>query len=277
VAAGPVVEQLSQEYANRPVLFLEYDLGNPPRVRYSRFWAAYPDSSAGIPMSIVDSGSQWHTGYDRDLASIYREMVDHALSRPPAAEMASYWWRDGAQMRFYVRVKNLTGDTLSSWKNGATAHAIAYENTQVALTGRFVRDAVSTGLSELLPGETAEYMLESTGLEDVNWSRMAGAVILDYRPSTDSTAYDTAQAALATRIDTPFSANQKAVALMVDPADETMPAASIRFSGIPSLVWHVQEDAPWLEAKPKSGPLTTASVLSVDKEALAVSGGGKST
>ncbi len=42
--------------------------------------------------------------------------------------MASYWWRDSARMRFFVRVKNLTGVTLSDWENSTDGARITYEN-----------------------------------------------------------------------------------------------------------------------------------------------------
>ncbi len=65
------------------------------------------------------------------------------------------------------------------------------------LTGRYVRDAQDAGVEELSPGDTDTFTLASAELQDVNWAKMAGVALLDYRPDGWDKAYDTAQAALA--------------------------------------------------------------------------------
>ena len=222
---------------------------------------------AWLPETIVDSGNQWGSGWGEDSVAEAQQMVDHALTRPPTAEMASYWWRDGARMRFYVRVKNLAGKSLY-WANGATVHAIAYENARVVLTGRYVRDARHAGVEALSPGGTDTFTLASAELQGVDWTKMAGVTLLDYRPDGWDKAYDTAQAALAQRVDTPFAANPKTVALLVDPADEAMPPAHIRLSGIPGLEWTAHTYVTWLEMNPLSGSTGARSTLTPAKESL---------
>ena len=51
-----MVDQLAEEYAGDPVVFIEYDVDNPPGNRVSRWWAAWGSGgSVYLPLIMVDS------------------------------------------------------------------------------------------------------------------------------------------------------------------------------------------------------------------------------
>ena len=187
-----MVDQLAQEYAGQPVVFLEYDVDNAPFSRYARWWAAYGGSSATLPLVMVDSGNQFGGGYV-DFHTVYGNMVATALARPAQVELHAYWWRTGDQVRFNVHVTNPGPDPIA----GATAHAIVYEQTHVRLTDRFVRAAVDIPMSELAPAATVTYTLTTPDLAGVDWSRLRFLALVDQRPPGTTGAYDTLQAAFA--------------------------------------------------------------------------------
>lgn len=187
-----MVDQLAQEYAGQPVVFLEYDVDNAPYTRYTRWWAASGAGTATLPLVMVDSGNQYTGGY-ADFHTVYGNMVDTALARPAQVELHAYWWRTGDQVRFNVHVTNPGPDPIA----GATAHAIVYEVTHVRLTDRFVRTAVSVPMSELAPGATVTYTLATSDLAGVDWGRLRYLALVDQRPPGAAGAYDTLQAAVA--------------------------------------------------------------------------------
>jgi hypothetical protein len=184
-----VVDQLAEEYADQPVVFLEHDVDNPQGDRIDRFWAAYGPGSVTLPLVMVDSGEQISHGYV-PFASTYRAMVDSALSRPPMARLVVDRQRVGNSYSFEVQVTNLSETTMSS-SNETSVHVIVYEETHVADTDRFVRGSTSVGITSLLPNETKTFNL-TIGLHNVNWSRLHSVVLVDYRPGG---AYDMLQAA----------------------------------------------------------------------------------
>ena len=92
---------------------------------------------------------------------------------------------------------NLSGTDLSP-SNGATVHALVYEETKVNLTGRFVRDAPYVAINPALAhGDTRVFSLDSTPLTGVDWDKIDVIVIVDYRPGGATGPYDTLQAAVA--------------------------------------------------------------------------------
>lgn len=254
------------------MLFLEYDLydvGSHFEDRLERFWAAFPEETAYYPICIVDSGNQWYSGPNDDLVSIFGQMVEQSLKRPPKADLSAYWWQQGEDAWFYVQMTNRSEETLSA-SNDATVHAVAYEIPTGApghRWARYVQDSPVGVLTPLAAGATETQVLETKPI-GADWSRMDGAVILDYKTSTFG-AYDTLQAAIATRLDAPLSASQTEVLFLVDLDDATLPSARIQFSGIPGLTWHAQADQPWITMNRASGDLSQACALSVSKGELA--------
>jgi hypothetical protein len=266
-AAGLAVDQLAQDYADQPVVFIEYDVYNAPSSRYGRWWTAFGGGSATLPLVMVDSGNQISNGYV-DFYNVYKAMVDAALARPAQAEIQAHWWRTGDKVGFYVQVKNLSTVTLSSGANSATVHAIVYEDARVKVTNRFARAAVKADISNLTPNATATFTLETSDLSDVNWDNLHYIVLVDYRPSGSIGAYDMLQAAVALPIDAPFTAQPDSLTFMVDPSDVSIPPALVNFQGPGFVNWTAIPSAPWLTTTPSNGPITTQPTVSVIKNDL---------
>lgn len=191
-----MIDQLAQEDSNRPVVFLEYYAPTAPYSRYGRFWAAYNRSYATYPNVIADSGHQVSSG-PVDYYHVYKSMVDAELSRPARAAIQAAWQRDGDKARFTIQLTNQSGGSLSL-SNGATVHAIVYEDAHAGVTGRYVRSAVATAITpQLADGATSTFTLETGDLTGVTWDHLHYLALADYRPGGSTGAYDMLQAAWA--------------------------------------------------------------------------------
>jgi hypothetical protein len=202
------VDALAAEYSNagKQVLFLEQDVDFSKGKRQDRWWAAYTGSSTVyLPLVMVDSGHQISNGSQSDFRAAYRKLVDAELARPPQAELEAYSRQVGARMRIYARLKNIAGTTLSSAGNGATLHALVWEDKRIGVTSRFVRAAPSTAISrEVAPEGEYTATLETPDLAGVSWSSIHAVVLADYRPG-GGTAYDMLQGAVASLRHSPSS------------------------------------------------------------------------
>jgi hypothetical protein len=126
-------------------------------------------------------------------------MVDAELTRPAQAYIQASCWRVQDRLRISGQITNLSGVALSSSGNGATIHAIVYEDAHVGVTDRYVRDAPSIPIaSGLANGGTTTFTLETTDLAGVDWDKLHAVVLADYRPAGSSGPYDMLQAARAT-------------------------------------------------------------------------------
>ena len=191
---GRVIDELAQEYAGRPVVFIEQNAWAPVGERISRFWAAHTDDNSSTPLVIVDSGHQCTNGAV-DYHAVYSGMVDQELARPPEAEIAASYTRVGNRIRADIELKNLSSRTLSI-ENEATAHLIVYEDKHVGQTGRIVRAAPWAEITtELVPSATMTLTLETPELSGVDWSKLHVIALADYRPGGESGPYDMLQAA----------------------------------------------------------------------------------
>jgi hypothetical protein len=260
------VDKLANDYAGQPVVFLEQDVDNPLGNRYNRWWAAYGGGgSVTLPLVMVESGHQISSGHV-DFYNTYKAMVDVELARPALVEIVAHSQRSGDTLQFDIQLKNLSGVPLSTFSNGATVHAIVYEDAHVGLTDRIVRAAVSTGIyPELAHGATMTFTLE-TGLSGVNWDKIHPLVLADYRPGGTSGAYDMLQAAFA--LTQTFSVQPDSLTFMIAPTDSSSPAASIRFEGPSSSSWTAVTETPWLTVTPTSGAITIQPTVSVMTSAL---------
>jgi len=189
-----VVDQLAGEYADDPVVFIEYDVDNPAGNRVSRWWAAWGSGgSVYLPLIMVDSGNQISNG-SVAFAQRYRSMVDAALQRPASARLEVSRERVGSSFHFDISLTNLSDVTLSS-ANSASLHVIVYEEAHVGDTDRWVRAATFRSISNLEPEATASFTVEIAPQGVVDWDKVHSVVIADYRPGGASGAYDTLQAA----------------------------------------------------------------------------------
>ena len=242
--AGPAIEDLAEDYAGQPVVFIEYPVASSLGwSRESRFWAASGSGAFIIPLIMVDSGHRYASGAV-DYYNVYKAMVDAELARAPEAAIEARWWRDGDKARFSVELTNQGGMTLSTAANDATVHAIVYKDVQegdapVSITDRYALTAVSTGVAApLAPGASATFSLETAGLTGVDWEQLHFLVLVDYRPGGASGAYDMLQAAFALPVRENYDLTVNAGAgCTIDPPGpvETVPyKGSITFSIAPN-------------------------------------------
>jgi hypothetical protein len=187
-----VVDQLAEEYADDPVVFIEYDVDNPAGNRISRWWAAWGSGgSVYLPLIMVDSGNQISNG-SVAFAQRYRAMVDAALQRPATARLEVDRERVGNSFHFEITLTNLSDVTLSA-ANNATLHVIVYEEAHESETDRWVRAATYRPISNLPQGDTASFTVEITPPGVVDWNNVHSIVLADYRPGGTG-AYDMLQA-----------------------------------------------------------------------------------
>ncbi len=190
------MDQLAQEYASRPVVFVEQPVDSPIGKRYDRWWAAHGSGTTGVylPLVMADSGHSFSSG-PVDFYSVYRNMVEAELARAPGAGLECNVVRVGNQLRFMGRIINRSGVALSSSRNDATIHALVYEDKSGGSTGRIVRSAVYSPLMVDLPdGTSASFSLGTPELSGVVWDNLHSVVFADYRPGGSSGAYDMLQA-----------------------------------------------------------------------------------
>jgi len=188
-----VVDQLAEEFAGQPVVFLEHDVDAPQGDRISRWWAAWGPGSATLPLVMVDSGNHISSG-SVNFHDVYSSMVETAMTRPPMARLTVESERHNWMYTFQVTIRNLSETSLGP-TNEATLHAIIYEEAHVADTDRWVRAATSTPIPLLEPGEetTLSMELAVTGVQD--YLKVHSVVLADYRPGGSSGRYDMLQAA----------------------------------------------------------------------------------
>lgn len=257
------MDQLANEYANERVVFVEQDVDNTVGLRYGRWWTAHDgEGSAMLPIVMVDSGHQISNGYE-DFYSVYKSMVDSALSRPPQAEIKAYHQRVDDTLYVYGELTNLSGVSLSS-QNSATLHAIIYEDAQIGSTSRFVHAAPWSSIHPALaPRKTMTFTLSAT-LSGVNWDNIHALALADYRPGEG--AYDMLQAA-ATQ--TPAVSVQPAqLTFLLDPNDTTQPGTLVSFEGPHILNWTATESPEWVTLSSLSGSVSEQVLVSVSPAAL---------
>ena len=188
-----MVDQLADEYADDPVVFIEYDVDNPAGNRINRWWAAWGSGgSVYLPLIMVDSGNQISNG-SVAFAQRYRAMINAALQRPAAARLEVDRERVGNSFQFDIALTNASDVTLSP-ANSAMLHVIVYEEAHVADTDRWVRAATYRSISSLPQGETASFSVEIAPQGVVDWDKVHSIVLADYRPGGSTGAYDTLQA-----------------------------------------------------------------------------------
>lgn len=253
------VEQLAADYAGQPVLLLEHDVDNPVGSRYGRWWAAYGSGSVTLPMIMVGSGHQITNGY-LDFETVYSQMIDAELARPPEATVTARYRREGDQLHFEVTVTNQSGVGLG-WENSGTVGVIVYEETQVALTGRFVRDNVSQLLTTSLnAGDSATYTLTSASLTGVDWDQIRAVAYVEYRPA-GSQAYDMLQAAVP--VQATLQTAPDSVVVMVPTGATASVTRTLALTGAGWETWTINAGTlpSWLALSQTSGAAGVDPVL----------------
>jgi hypothetical protein len=258
------MDDLTDIYAGQPVVFLEYNVNNPPASRYfARFWAGFNGTEASYPLVMVDSGHNAKAGPTTYIAA-YSTMVDASMARPPQANVNAFWLRQGNKVNFSVQVKNLSGKTLNA-SNDATVTVLVYQESHLQLTGRFVVNVVTTGISNLANGATGTYTLQTGDLVGIDWTRLHYIALVDYKPSNSAENYDMLQAAVAL----PQALVQPdQLVFLIDHSAVSVPSQNAQVVGPSSLTWNASESASWLTVT-STGTPTIPVQFTVNKAALA--------
>lgn len=197
-----MVDQLQKEYAGKPVLFVEQQVGTgKPTVnnRDGNFWIAFGKNSATTPMSVIDSGFEIGTGSE-DFHKVYKAKVDKELKRPAGADIKVLYERDGTgAVNARLDVTNHTDKTLSL-SNQTKVQVLVFEDIKLHDTSRFVRAGAMMFIPEdLAPGKSASFKLtvapdKLREVADLNKMRVLG--FIEYRPGGNTGAFDMLNAAL---------------------------------------------------------------------------------
>ena len=219
-----------------------------------------------LPLVMASSGQQISNG-PVPYYNAYKTMVEAERIRPPQAHLIAYYQRIGNRLLFDVRVTNLSSTTLSAWQNSATIHAVVYEEAQIGLTGRYVRQAVATPINDsLAPGATANFMLMTEEIDNVDWHKIHAVVMVDYRPNTDG-PYDILQAVVPT---TPpeFAVRPNPIVFLVDDSTGQGNSLQLSFQGAAWIEWEASTIASWLTVLPAAGNLDDPPIASVNVGSL---------
>jgi len=251
-AAGPAMTTLQNQMQGQAVL-LEYDYDKFRGGREDRFWASGA-SATYLPLVMVGSGYLTSSG-GVDYEPVYRSMINSELARPARAEVSAYWRRKSDFMRAYVEIRNSGAGNLEVNREAAI-WLIAYENASIGVGTTWVRSTKRKLLPfNLAPGETATMVVDTPPMSGVNWSRMAGLVLLEDRPG-GAGAYDMVQAAEG--LPASLNATPEHLVMSTD-----LPAAEVELTGPHVLSWSASSDASWIEVEPTSGAVPATVVLTL--------------
>jgi hypothetical protein len=254
-AAVRAMTALESEMRGRAVL-LKYDYDSFLYGRQNRFWAS-AGSADYLPLVMVGSGYRTSSGAV-DYEAVYRSMINDELARPPRAAATAYWRRVGDAMRVYVEVRNL-GATDLELDRDAAIWLIIYENASTGGGSTWVKAAGQRYLPfDLAPGETATMIIDTPAMSGVEWSRIAGLVLVEDRPDPAG-AYDMVQAAEALPADLSATPDH----LVMSPY---RPVAEVVLTGPHVLSFSASSDVGWIEVTPSSGTVPTTVILTLRPE-----------
>jgi hypothetical protein len=248
-------------------VFIEQSVDSLIGDRISRFWAAYDDSTAWLPLVIVDSGHRFTTGDQPNYVTAYSYLVRTELARPPQAEIDAYVRRVGDQMRIYASARNDSTATLSSADNHAALTALVYEDKHAGTTGRIMRAAPTVGITPVVtPGGVFSATLNTPTLSGVGWANLHTVVVVDCVPGPGP-AFDMLQAAVARPPE--LSATPNTVSAAIDSGSPKDAHITVRLRGPYTLTWTASADVPWLGVAPPAGAISVQPSLVVSASGLA--------
>lgn len=188
-SAGLAVDQLADDYSDKPVFFVEWGTNYNPNNRYSLLY----ESGGGryIPEMMVDSSRIWKTGVTYESAKSY---TDDALARPAKGVLDGSVSITGRIATLTVSVTNNSGITLNA-ANKAAVHGIVFENAKVHKTHRVGRQSAKVNISDLPNGQTQTFTLTLDLSTVSNMKNITFVALVDYKAATKTGGlYDQIQA-----------------------------------------------------------------------------------
>lgn len=251
--AGIALDQLADDYSNRPVAFIEFGSFFQPENRKG----ILKESGGGnfYPEVMVDSSHEWDVGMTYASAKGY---VDRSMARPAGADIQAVYSRSGGTVRVMATVSNMSGLTLSS-ANKAAVHVIVYEEANIHKTGRVGRASTKTNIGFLQNGHTDTYIIDLVVNSVTDWSKAHVIVLVDYKPeaSKKTGVYDQLQAAVASpgtvTPPTTFSVNPERFNFTLSDQDTTLPTGRTTVTLPEGNTWTAETDVDWLEIDTTSG------------------------
>jgi hypothetical protein len=261
------VDALATEYASQPVLFLEQNVYHPVGDRIGRWWAASGQSSAYLPLVMVDSGHQISSDWQSDFKAAYRPLVNAELARAPAAEIEAYTRRVGSRVRVYARMRNTSGTALSAAANRAALHAVVWEDARAGVTKSIVRAAPNVGITpEVAEGGETTATLETGDLVGVGWQALHTVVLADWVPAPGK-AFDMLQAAIAEPAG--LSVSPETITVAIDANHPEDRSAPLSLRGPYVLSWTATPDVGWLTVSPESAGIAVQPAVHIAAGRLA--------
>lgn len=271
-----MIDQIAQEYANQPVIVLDYHfsidvppLFNPPQARWDVIQASVPPGTPlGLTWTVVDSGRLYHRGastYDEAYDN-YTAMIDDALTQPAAAEIHTFWWRDGSTVKVTATVTNNSTVTLST-DNNAGVYGIVKETGmryETHTTSHPALNAAKTAISGLEPGQTATFTIDVPDINPTDWNKIEVIVLVDYQTATDA-PYEQLQAAIANQA---LEVQPNFHAYFLEESEYIVPDFTSTVMGNDGLDWTAVSDQTWLTVSPTSGTVGDSVVISSDGNAM---------
>ena len=151
-----------------------------------------------LPLSMVDSGHAFTSGYNAGTYQTYKDMVDASLARPAQAEFdVLNSTRVSNHIHFEGLVTNLLPTTLPA---SAKVEIIVYEeHTAVSgehITRRILRAHAAQTIGVDLPTNVSTtFSLDTAELSNiVDWSKVHAVVLINYLPGGG--AFDMLNAAM---------------------------------------------------------------------------------
>lgn len=245
IAAAPSVIALQNAMQGRAVI-LEYPYDTFNSGRVDRFWSAYSGPSPYLPLVVVGSGFQICQG-PVTYSTLYRQMLEAELVRPPRASIKAWSRRSGSSLRIFATAKNLGSETLTLDRH-PTFWLIVWEDGRIGLTNTWVRATASRALtSQILSGGTTNVTLEVPSISPLDWQHVRALVLLDDRPPGGS-RWDMLQATIAE----PACLSVTPTAITLDSVE---PEAVVTLDGPYVLGFTATTDASWLSVSPESGTI----------------------
>ena len=253
-----MIDQLAQDYANQPVVLIDYHysldvppLFEPPQARWEVIQAT--EEGLGLTWAIVDSGRLHHRGAElpKEAYETYVEMINDSLAQPATAEINALWWMSGNTVKITATVTNNSTVTLSPVNNAGVYGIVKESGVQYEThtTHHAGLNAAKTAISSLEPGQTATFEIDVPDIHPTYWENVEVIVLVDYQTAPGE-HYEQLQATIASPA---LFANPTRHIYFLDDDQTNVPDFSSTVIGIEGLTFSVSSNQSWLSTVPANG------------------------